>query len=215
MFDVMEPFLPLRVGYSNMRNPSDSYVDYKRKRGTDARIDFDLPGLEAVIEYGVWWDWDIEHLYELEACWVYLGRGGERLRVEASWHGAYNPMEVEGRTPVRDGRPLIFSQPGKHAFAPSPDWFTPREEFTPQCSQRAGGMGLLVTPLFQSVIEKTPERDRLAADYLRTKAFEPSFEFVKEWITPREAFTPWEEMRAWIPLRVEEVLGRLAGGLQP
>ena len=213
MFDRMEPFLPSRVGYSVFPGPSDSKVDCKRKLGTQDVIQFDLPDLESVVEYGIWWDWDIEHLYELEAVWVYLGEEGKRLRMEASWHGGYNLMEVDGEIPLRDGCPLLFSQPGKHAFAPSPDWFRPRNQFVAQCLENPGGGGVHVTPLFQGKISKTPRRDRLAAGYLRNRAFMPSFEFVKEWRMPREAFFPWEEMEKWIPNRIDEVLSRLEGGM--
>ena len=86
-FDHEEPFLPSRVGYRVLREPADSRVDPRRGRDGTTPLRFDLPGLTGVIEYGIWWDWDIQHLYELEAAWVYLGER-EVLRVEASWHGA-------------------------------------------------------------------------------------------------------------------------------
>ena len=85
--------------------------------GKARRWQFDLPGLEAIIEYGIWWDWEIQHLYELEAAWVYVGDGSV-LRVEASWHGRFHEMLIEGKPPLRGQRPVLYSQPGKHAFAP-------------------------------------------------------------------------------------------------
>ncbi len=215
VFDRMEPFLPSRVGYSVFRSPSDSRVDYKRKLSTTSAISFGLPGLESVIEYGIWWDWDIEHLYELEAAWVYLGRSGEYMKVEASWHGDYKEILVDGKIPVRDGRPVVFSQPGKHAFAASPEAFKPEEKYIEPCSAGAGSMGLLVTPLFEGKIVTSPERDRLVREYLKTKAFVPSFQFTKEWRMPRESFVPWERLEKWIPVRVEEIISRLAGGKRP
>jgi len=214
-FDRMEPFLPSRVGYSIFRSPSDSRADYKRKLSTSSAIAFGLAGLDCVIEYGIWWDWDIEHLYELEAVWIYLGGSGEYIRVEASWHGRYNAMLAEGKIPIRDGRPLLFSQPGKHAFAASPEAFKPEEEYAAPCSSEAGSTGLLVTPLFEGRIAKNPDRDRLAQEYLKAKAFIPSFEFVKEWRMPREGFLPWDTLEEWIPVRIEEILSRLAGGRRP
>ncbi len=75
-FDRAEPFLPKRVGYQVLREPADSGVDYRRTRSGPVPLRFDLAGLDAVVEYGIWWDWDIQHLYGLEAAWVYRGRGG-------------------------------------------------------------------------------------------------------------------------------------------
>lgn len=208
-FDRMEPFLPVRIGFSVFREPADSNVDYKRKLGSKAALDFDVPGLDMVIEYGIWWDWDIEHLYELEAIWVYLGRDGRYLRVEASWHGGYNDMMMGGDLRFAEGRPVLYSQPGKHAFAPTPLWFEPKEKFTPQCAKNAGSRGLLVTPLFEGRITKDAEADQLAGRFLAAKAFVPSFEFSKEWRAPRAMFVPWRLLEKWIPGRVEELISRL------
>ncbi len=214
VFDLMEPFLPSRVGYSLFHEPCDSRADYRRRLAGDHALSFTLPGLSTVIEYGVWWDWDIEHLYELEAVWVYLDESERLLRVEASWHGRFNVMEIEGKIPLRDGRPLLYSQPGKHAFAPSPDWFK-KADTTESCRTNAGKAGVHVTPLFEGRITKDEPRDALARGYLRKKAFVPSFRFVKEWRMPPEAFVPWVEMEAWIPRRVEEILTRLREGMTP
>ena len=209
LFDRMEPFLPVRIGFSIFRDPADSNADYKRKHGSEAALHFDTPGLDVVIEYGVWWDWDIEHLYELEAIWIYLSRDEEYLRVEASWHGGYNDMGAGGQLRFLDGRPVLYSQPGKHAFAPTPLWFEPREKFTPQCSKNAGSGGVLVTPLFEGKIRKDAEADELARRYLASRAFVPSFDFSKEWRAPRAMFVPWRLLEEWVPRRVEELISRL------
>src|SRR5687767_12178861 len=87
-FDREEKFLPSRVGYTVLRAPADSSADPRRRLDGAAPLCFGLSRLEAIIEYGIWWDWDIQHLYELEAAWVYWGLG-EVLMVEASWHGHF------------------------------------------------------------------------------------------------------------------------------
>jgi putative hydrolase of the HAD superfamily len=211
-FDRMEPFMPLKVGYSLIREPTNSFVDYKRMAGTNSEIDLDLDNLDLVIEYGIWWDWDIEHLYELEAVWAYLDEEGSFLRIEASWHGGYNDMVFHGQIPMRDGIPVIYSQPGKHAFAPHPGWFEPRSDIITPCTRNAGSGGVHVTPLFEGRIPKTPKLDDLASRYLKARAFQPSFLFDKEWRMPREAFVKWSELREWIPRRVSEILARLGDG---
>lgn len=204
-FDRNEPFLPSRVGYVVFREPGDSAVDPRRTLAGPTPLVFELPGLDAVIEYGVWWDWDIQHLYELEAAWVYLDAGGTVLRVEASWHGKFHEMLVDGKPPLRDGRPVLYSQPGKHAFAPSPDWFTPHEQYAVPCRDRPGSMGLLVTPLFEGRIVKADGDDERVLEHLREQAFTPAFVFDQEFEIGREQLCPWPELEAWIPGRVAEI----------
>jgi hypothetical protein len=212
LFDRREPFLPSRVGYTVLREPADSPVDFRRQRDGPTPLAFDVRGLDAVIEYAIWWDWDIQHLYELEAAWVYRGAEGEVLRVEASWHGRFNSMEVNGAPPLRGARPVLYSQPGKHAFAASPDWFTPAEEFTEPCRDQPGTMGVLVTELFRGKISKTAADDRRVHQYLRRQAFTPSFVFDEEFAIQEEELCPWPELEAWIPRRVAEVLKELRAG---
>jgi putative hydrolase of the HAD superfamily len=211
LFDVMEPFMPLRVGYSVFKRRSDSKADYRRKLDSEARLRFNLDGLATIIEYGVWWDWDIEHLYELEAIWTYLDAKGKVISIEASWHGGYNEMRVGGSIPVHNGRFVVYSQPGKHAFAPEPGWFD-RESTIKSCSRNAGSGGVHVTPLFEGRLPKDDSLDGIVRGYLKRKAFVPSFRFTREWSMPREAFMPWEELQSWIPLRVREVLRQLGAG---
>jgi len=209
VFDEREPFLPSRVAYSIFREPCDSNVDPRRRLGTKNRIVFALPGLDSVVEYGIWWDWDIQHLYELEAAWAYLGEEGEYLKLEASWHGRYNVM-YEDPADFKGGRPVLYSQPGKHAFASDPAGF-PREVTRNACSRDAGRMGLHVTPLFEGKIAKSPRRDRLASRYLQGKSFVPNFKFSRNWLPSPGQIVTWEDMKAWIPSRIEEVISLLEG----
>jgi hypothetical protein len=210
-FDREEPFLPSRVGWTILREPADSAVDLRRRLDGAQPLRFDLPGLEAIVEYGIWWDWDIEHLYELEAAWVYLG-AGELLSVEASWHGRFHEMRVNGQTPRRGPRPVLFSQPGKHAFAPEPSWFSPPEKFIAPCRATPGSMGVLVTALFEGRLTKTTADDERAAAYLRSRAFTPSFVFDQEFPIEREHLCPWTELQSWIPGRVAAIMEALRDG---
>ncbi|WP_449394865.1 hypothetical protein [Devosia riboflavina] len=58
-FGDNEPFLPSRVGISVLTAPG---------RSPSATLDITFePGVAKVVEYAIWWDWDIQHLYELEA----------------------------------------------------------------------------------------------------------------------------------------------------
>jgi putative hydrolase of the HAD superfamily len=67
-FDDREPFLPSVVGYTIFRE-SGASASFPRQIHLDAEV-------ATVIEYAIWWDWDIGHLYELEHVWVYVNPHG-------------------------------------------------------------------------------------------------------------------------------------------
>src|SRR6476659_1354011 len=85
LFDLREPFLPLAAGYTLFRAdaPSPSFPREITLGATDH------PPAELVIEYAIWWDWDIQHLYELEHAWVYLDAARQVINAEASWPGGF------------------------------------------------------------------------------------------------------------------------------
>ncbi|MGC9002948.1 MULTISPECIES: hypothetical protein [Dictyoglomus] len=59
----------------------------------------------------MFWDFDIEHMYDLEHVWVYI---------KGNWHGKYRNFE---EFQVIDGHPVIYAQPGKHSFASVKEYF--------------------------------------------------------------------------------------------
>lgn len=196
-FDDREPFLPLVVGYTIFREPG---------RSPSFPRDITLPpGAATAIEYAIWWDWDIGHLYELEHVWVYLDGRGKLVRGEASWHGDYNEMVDEhGQTPVEGARLVVYSEPGKHAFAPYIDFFAKRKPGTIlSCGRNAGVGGVHVTPLFEGAIhDRTLLNNRLVHTYLERHAFTPAYQFSKVFDLRQSIFVPWESLNRWIPSRV-------------
>ncbi len=162
LFDQREPFLPGFVGYTIFRADAESgsfprrvtlRPEFPQISAADARAIAALfpdqqlphvPDLDAafVIEYAIWWDWDIQHLYELEHAWSYVGADGRLRYAEASWHGSYFPMLWQGATPHEGDHPILYSQPGKHALVPNPELFTgsvgERENLRRTCLVKAG-----------------------------------------------------------------------------
>ncbi|MGH2541332.1 MAG: glycerophosphodiester phosphodiesterase [Ardenticatenaceae bacterium] len=200
LFDAVEPFLPSVVGYTVFRENGPS-PSFPRQVGLDEAGQVQAT---IAIEYAIWWDWDIGHLYELEHVWVYLDAGGRVVRAEASWHGGYHDMAVKGVLSLSGERLTIYSEPGKHAFAPTSDWLAARATTTQKsCARHAGRGGVWITPLFEGVITvKTPQADRLVHTYLERLAFEPSYHFSRCFLTPLEALVPWPALQEWIPRRV-------------
>lgn len=209
-FDRNEPFMPSVVGYTVFREsgPSPSFPrDIQLKEN-----------VAFAVEYAIWWDWDIGHLYELEHIWVYIDPDGDLAGAEASWHGEYKRMMNGGQAPhVADNRPLLYSEPGKHAFAPSPHWLMQRKATTrASCGRRAGNMGVHVTPLFEGIIrERAPLNNRLVHTYLEQKRFEPSFDFSNEFDLRDAVFVPWQQLYRWIPARVSAWVRHLQNTIPP
>jgi glycerophosphoryl diester phosphodiesterase len=196
-FDDREPFLPSVVGYTIFHESGES-PSFPRQ--------IHLPsGVTTAIEYAIWWDWDIGHLYELEHVWVFVNQGGDLVRSEASWHGSYNEMIDETRQiPMEGTRLIVYSEPGKHAFAPYPEFFLKRKPDTMlSCGRNAGIGGVHVTPLFKGTIhDRTPLNNRLVHTYLERQSFTPSYNFSKVFDLKQSVFVPWDNLRSWIPSRV-------------
>ena len=209
-FDAREPFKPAVVGYTVFRRSAAS-ESFPRK--------LEIAGdIACAIEYAIWWDWDIQHLYELEHAWVYLDADGDLIAAEASWHGRFNRMlEGDSRPPKQAGRLLLYSEPGKHAFAATPERLLQREAITRgSCGDHAGRMGVHVTALFDGIIcHDRPYNNRLVHTWLERQRFEPSYDFSNRFDLRRAVFVPWANLFAWIPARVEALLAELRSQILP
>ena len=209
-FDHNEPFLPLAVGYTFFYADDDS-PSFPR------RIELagpNRPPAAFAIEYAIWWDWDIQHLYELEHMWTYVGGSGDVVYAEASWHGGFAPAVLgDGRVPLHDSHPVVYSQPGKHAFVPLPEPLLEIRRKTAQsCGAKAGSDGLLVTSIFKGILDplKTPQADALANAYLKAHAFKPASLWDKEVLITRDILVPWPVLFAWVPARITWCLRSLS-----
>lgn len=197
-FDRSEPFLPDLVGYTIFREDGDS-PSFPRR--------IELPeDATLAIEYAIWWDWDIQHLYELEHVWVYLDADEQVVHAEASWHGAFHAMRDEaGELPLEDGRLTLWSEPGKHAFAPSKQQLLRRASSTRRdCDALAGFRGLHVTHLFAHKLRmrRNPYINWLVVRYLRQHRFTPTFDFSKAVDLRGLEPVPWHALQTWIPQRI-------------
>lgn len=203
-FDVREPFLPLAAGYTifTQDGPSPSF-----DREIELRPDDDRPPASTAIEYAIWWDWDIHHLYELEHVWIYLDGAGQAVRVEGSWHGKFYDIPLK----IEDGHAVLLSEPGKHAFAPNADWFYERvREFRRSETQAVSlHAHVLVNNMFQNRIRQQAFDCVLARSYLKQQAFTPEWNFSRRFAFHEEMLVPWPALAGWIPRRVNHWLERL------
>ncbi len=213
-FDAHEPFFPLAAGYTIFRSdqPSPSFTRQISLREENH------PAAELAIEYAIWWDWDSGHLYELEHVWVYVDADGHVVHCEASAHGGFSTMVVDGQPPHQGDRVVLYSEPGKHAFAATPAW--PADVYRPHpraTTREAAGMGgLLVNDLFRGRIHaRTPLTNTLVRTYLQRQGFLPSWNFSQEFRFTPEQLVPWPALDAWIPRRIDWWVAELQRTISP
>jgi hypothetical protein len=208
--DEREPFEIAAVGYTLFERAGASPSFPKRRVDVGAGSPHPYDSATRAIEYALWWDWDIGHLYELEHVWTFVGGDGGVVTVEASWHGMFGSAEVDGK-PVLDGtHPILLAQPGKHAMAASSEPFDEIREWAEQEAGRdAGKDGVLDNGLFQGRFPKTPENDARVTAYLKARAFAPTWNFTRRFQVTREMLVPWRTLAEWIPARVAWWLTRI------
>jgi putative hydrolase of the HAD superfamily len=203
-FGDNEPFLPSRIGISVLTAPG---------RSPSATLDITFePGVAKALEYAIWWDWDIQHLYELEHIWLKLDTNDQVIAVEASAHGGIFPMTIsDGALPLEEGRVTLVSAPGKHAFSATPEGQLPAAEITSvSCQELAGRGTILVNDLFRDALAGlTAEDHRVVKRYLQARAFLPSFQFNQRFDLSTVEFSSWADLAAWIPGRVKAVLAEV------
>lgn len=203
--DAREPYRPTRAGYTVFRAPgqSPSSKFLVEPRGA------------VTIEYAIWYDWDIGHLYDLEHVWVHLDADGEVVAVEASQHGRREPMLLPGgRLPVAGRRPVLFVEPGKHAHWADAIVLASEvgDRLWALCGPLAGVEAVhRGNPFAQSgAFQVSPLADRLARLKMLNDRFVPSFSFSAssedgEGLQPM----PWPDLAAFIPARVEALMAEL------
>ncbi|OMF15239.1 hypothetical protein BK131_10150 [Paenibacillus amylolyticus] len=201
MFDRNEPFYPDFVGVSvlDRSGPSPSF-----KRD----VQFPAEAVQYVIEYAIWWDYEIGHLYEMEHVWIYVGHDGEVVDCEASFHGKVLRGLLKDRVNVVGRHICLYSQPGKHAFSPLPVVFELLPDLYSAAGTKAGCDGLLVNDLFRGYFETNEQIDAQVTSYLQTKAFVPSMEF-EEYLLKPEMFMTWDQLFHIIPQRIKDRLVEL------
>jgi hypothetical protein len=139
---------------------------------------------------------------------------------EGSWHGKYLRLvdPFTDRARLRDHtRVCAFVQPGKHAFAATPELFRLFPGMTDCCMEEAGKDGIAPSEMVSSYFDITEEMQRKTREYIRAQyGFRPSLEFTeREW--KEELLMPWEELLQSIPERMNrqiEMIDRWEGKKQ-
>lgn len=168
-YDRAEPFSPEGIGYTVYRQSADSPSCSRR---------IEPPEGGVAIEYAFYYDFDIQHLYDLEHVFVYLDGQGHVTGVEGSFHGKFLNSMIEGVLEFDGLHPILYVQPGKHAFMPAPEYFKLVLDRDVSCGEKAGIGGFLVMPMFEGRLHTDEGLDRKIETFIREKyAFAPTWEF--------------------------------------
>ena len=211
-FDRNEPLNPRGIGYTVFRETGRSNSFPNRT--------VDVPeGASFVIEYAYYFDYDIEHMYDLEHIWVMVAEDGAVMGAQGSFHGKYLNLTVPqlpGASAPSGTHIHAFCQPGKHAFLAAGELTRLYPGWDECCSSRAGGPVLVGAPFSAAhspagrdlyVPEKSD--DRHSFRYLReVLAFAPSLIF-EERNPPDSVYMPWETLYTLIPGWIEAECRRL------
>ena len=199
-FDVDETIPLKKVGYTIFREEmrSDSFPKRSVKPDGDG----------LVIEYALFWDYDIQHMYDLEHIWVWVAADGSVTRAEASFHGKYLTLwepDLPFAQPLTETHVHAYCQPGKHAFLPDEQLFRLIPGWKESCNVASGGEVLVGGP-FAGAYEPTTEDDRRCTAYIREHfAFIPTLVFDEGSCLSADLLCTWEALKAWIPGRILEL----------
>lgn len=198
-FDRKEPFPIDQIGYSVIRKS-------QRSPSFERDIWIDEEKVAFVIEYQLYFDYDIQHMYDLEHFWVYVDHNGKICDGEASAHGKFlncyrYTMAIEEETHIP-----IYVQPGKHALLPEGNLFKLFSNYQTVCDELAGVDGLLVAKMFQSMMIKNSYIDNQVCTHIKENySFQPSLEFYPIRYG-EDIIVPWEELYLIIPKRIQRLL---------
>ena len=202
-FDENEPFFPVRVAITQF-NQSGMQSPSMGKR----TVYFDSSQVKCAIEYAIYFDYDIGHMYELEHFWVFIGHDGSVVDAEASFHGDYFKALFKDKRNLQGTQVVIYSQPGKHAFSPSIEFLELIPTLHTDPYENAGKGGLMVPGILKGAYETNEETDRKVRAYLQSCKFKPSMKFVPYQLSS-DIFVTWEELAAEIPQRIAAMVGEL------
>ena len=202
MKDMNEPIPVRKIGITVFDGPGDSITF------PGLHVEPEKEGWKMLIEYAIYMDYDIQHLYDLEHVWIAVGENGEVKDCICSFHGMrIHAAGVPDLYRMEDGKPVLYMQPGKHAFMPDPKLFGLHILKDTCCNIHAGG-GLLIPPMLRDKMKTTPERNEKIRAYIRKNfSFEPAWKFIPLKPLKEEDYLSAEELLEEIPQFVEEQLG--------
>ena len=196
--DSREPYRPVAVGVTVFDAPAPS---------PSSKFAI-TPAAATVIEYAIYWDYDIKHVYDLEHVWVHLDTADKIVAVEGTRHGQRIAMPAA----VQDNRAVLVVEPGEHAMFTAAGELQDRADRTrDNCTAGAGNGGIHVKNLFGAAAfgDPAPRAHRLARLHLHRHAFTPAFDAAVPVDCRDLPLLPWPDLAAWIPRRIRDLCAGL------
>ena len=203
-FDENEPFFPELIGYT-------LFEETKKSPSFNRMIEVGKDGIKYAIEYAIYWNYDITHLYDLEHYWVFVGEDGKVIDAQGSFHGKYMTVLMKDRSNIIEGTHVkIYSQPGKHAFAAFPLFFDYVPGVERSTYEDVGSDGLTVTEIIaRGRYETTPRLNQLIQKYMQRYKFRPSHQYTKQYHITGAQLVEWEELDRKIPEFLEKEIKKI------
>ncbi len=193
--DEYEPFPIKAVGCT-------LFTESGKSPTSNFRVEITRNSVKA-IEYAFYWDYDIQHLYDLEHAFVYLDKENTVCDVISSFHGRFyrqSSLSFEGV------RPVLYIQPGKHALMAHPEYFRLFPDFEEACNVKAGIDGVAVPDFIQNVKFTDADNERIKAGIKERFSFTPSgsYRYAQD---PSEYIMPADKLLEFISQSVNRELG--------
>lgn len=193
--DEHEPFhitgIGCRLFTESGKSPTSNY-----------RIELPDKGCKA-IEYAFFWDYDIQHLYDLEHAFIYLDKENRITDLISSFHGRFyrqSDISFEG------ARPVLYIQPGKHALMAHPEYFRLFPDLESACNVKAGADGVAVPDMIKGIVHDKTDDARTEAYIKERFSFTPSGAY-KTATDPRGLIQSPESLLSFVKSSVERELG--------
>lgn len=200
-FDSNEPFVPLKIGFSvyTKKLPSDNYLSptFPRPLFFIKELLETEKDADTIIEYSLWYEADISHLYELEHLWVYINENSV-IKVEGSRHGLI--VNLEPSKP-------IFVESGKHGHFQK--HLTERiKTYLVYYFANPGSDGLSIKNILAPELQELKHELSLKYDnaittekisnYLLKFKSIPLFDFSKKFVIEDNHLIPWEDFKVYV-----------------
>lgn len=194
LLDRCEPFRPVAIGVTEFTTTGPS---------PSSRFEV-APKAARCIEYAIFWDWDIGHLYDLEHVWVHLDDSNTVIAVEATFHGKRHDIDLC----PRNGKPMIWCEAGKHAHFRNRDHRDSLSEMTHfMTGPDAGQGGVHISNPFSAGFGTVSAKDhRLASIFLKRLSFVPGLGRGLAFDLAESILCPWPVLESFIPERVRHLL---------
>lgn len=176
------------------------------------RHGFSVKRAAMILEYGFYYDADIQHIYELEHVWVYLDEHAKIMSVKATQHGKITTIyETPKSIKYHNNHPLLYASPGKHALYKSPNKMNRRilSSVNQKGADRVLDVHFFDEKMWKKIVPYYPGKGKIRLYFLENFTNLPTFRYKRFLIPKRPQLIPWDILEALVPDRVIAFLQKI------